>query len=199
MKDLTPFPGVLHRGKRGSVLLNHEQLQWFTAAIQEYPVKYIAKKMGVSHMTVERLIARAGLQKKHFNIFKTYYMRHPEKLKARNEKIRQKRIKLVRREKFNLRMGLHQESNVYVTNFCLTNNDCFRRYKLCNDGYTVPRTGRFATDDPKTFYYDEHTKRHKIMEKHMMAEGYIFKPLPGKTDDRSTGSQTDYSLREWML
>ena len=200
MKDLEPFPGKLHRGKRRSVLLNEEQKRWFAAAILEYPLEYIGKKMGVCYDTVEGLIDRLGLQRgARFNGFQTYYKIHPEELKKRNEKIRKSRMKLIKREKFNLRMGLHQETNVYVNINSMTHTQYIRRVRLRQDGYTVPRMGRFSNDDPMVYFYDEHTKRHKIMERHMVAEGYSFKPLPTKTDDREARPPMEHRLRDWML
>lgn len=200
MKDLTPFPGKLHRGTRRSVLLNEEQRQWFAAAVLEYPIDYIGKKMGVSYVTVQRLIDRLGLERgARFNGFQTYYKIHPEELQKRNEKIGKKRAKLIKREKFNLRMGLHQETNVYVNINVMTNMQCHRRVRLRQDGYTVPRMGRFTNDDPMVYYYDEHTKRHPVMERHMVAEGYSFKPLPSKTDEPAIRRPVEHRLREWML
>ena len=200
MKDLEPFPGKLHRGKRRSVLLNEEQKRWFAAAILEYPLEYIGKKMGVCYDTVEGLIDRLGLQRgARFNGFQTYYKIHTEELKKRNEKIRKSRMKLIKREKFNLRMGLHQETNVYVNINSMTHTQYIRRVRLRQDGYTVPRMGRFSNDDPMVYFYDEHTKRHKIMERHMVAEGYSFKPLPTKTDDREARPPMEHRLRDWML
>ena len=200
MKDLEPFPGKLHRGKHRRVLLTEEQRQWFAAAVLEYPFVYIAKKMGVCYNTVEGLIDKLGLQRgPRLNGFKTYYKLHPEELKKRNEKIRHKRMKLIKREKFNLRMGLHQETNVYVNINVMTNTQYIRRVRLRQDGYTVPRMGRFTNDDPMVYFYDEHTKRHKIMERHMVAEGYSFKPLPSKTDEPATQRPMEHRLREWML
>ena len=200
MKDLTPYPGKLHRGKRRSVLLNEEQRQWFAAAVLEYPFVYIAKKMGVCYNTVEGLIDKLGLQRgPRLNGFKTYYKIHPEKLKERNEKIGQKRAKLIKREKFNLRMGLHQETNVYVNINAMTQTQYIRRMRLRADGYTVPRMGRFVNDDPMVYYYDEKTKRHPMMERHMIAEGYSFKPLPNKADDREARRPMEHRLRDWML
>ena len=115
MKDLEPFPGKLHRGKHRRVLLTEEQRQWFAAAVLEYPIEYIGKKMGVCYMTVARLIDTLGLPRgRRFNGSQIFYKIYPEKLKERNEKIGQKRAKLIKREKFNLRLGLHQETNVYV-------------------------------------------------------------------------------------
>lgn len=200
MKDLTPFPGKLHRGTRRSVLLNAEQRQWFAAAVLEYPIEYIGKKMGVCYMTVARLIDTLGLPRgRRFNGSRIFYKIYPEKLKERNEKIRQKRMKLIKREKFNLRMGLHQESNVYVNVNRLTQTQYIRRVRLRQDGYTVPRMGRFCNDDPMVYYYDEHTKRHPIMERHMVAEGYSFKPLPSKTDEPAIRRPVEHRLRDWML
>lgn len=200
MKDLTPFPGKLHRGTRRSVLLNEEQRQWFAAAILEYPIEYIGKKMGVCYMTVARLIDTLGLPRgRRFNGSQIFYKIHPEELQKRNEKIRQKRMKLIKREKFNLRMGLHQETNVYVNINSMSNTQYIRRVRLRQDGYTVPRTGRFTNDDPMVYYYDEHTKRHPMMERHMVAEGYSFKPLSSKTDDREARSPMEHRLRDWML
>ena len=200
MKDLEPFPGKLHRGKRRSVLLNEEQKRWFAAAILEYPLEYIGKKMGVCYDTVEGLIDRLGLQRgARFNGFQTYYKIHPEELKKRNEKIRKSRMKLIKREKFNLRMGLHQETNVYVNINSMTHTQYIRRVRLRQDGYTVPRMGRFSNDDPMVYFYDEKTKRHPMMERHMVAEGYSFKPLPTKTDDREARPPMEHRLRDWML
>ncbi len=200
MKDLTPFPGKLHRGTRRSVLLNEEQRQWFAAAILEYPIEYVGKKMGVCYMTVARLIDTLGLPRgRRFNGSQIFYKIYPEKLKERNEKIRKARMKLIKREKFNLRMGLHQESNVYVNVNRLTQTQCIRRTRLRADGYTVPRMGRFTNDDPMVYYYDEHTKRHPVMERHMVAEGYSFKPLPSKTDEPAIRRPVEHRLRDWML
>jgi hypothetical protein len=200
MKDLEPFPGKLHRGKRRSVLLNEEQRRWFAAAILEYPIEYIGKKMGVCYMTVARLIDTLGLPRgRRFNGSQIFYKIYPEKLKERNEKIGQKRTKLIKREKFNLRMGLHQETNVYVNINSMTHTQYIRRVRLRQDGYTVPRMGRFTNDDPMVYYYDEKTKRHPIMERHMEAEGYSFKPLPSKTDDREARRPMEHRLRDWML
>lgn len=200
MKDLTPFPGKLLRGTRRSVLLNEEQRQWFAAAILEYPIEYIGKKMGVCYMTVVRLIDTLGLPRgRRFNGSQIFYKIHPEELKKRNEKIRQKRMKLIKREKFNLRMGLHQETNVYVNINAMTNTQNIRRVRLRQDGYTVPRMGRFCNDDPMVYYYDEHTKRHPVMERHMVAEGYSFKPLPSKTDEPAIRRPVEHRLRDWML
>ena len=200
MKDLTPFPGKLQRGTRRSVLLNEEQRQWFAAAILEYPIEYIGKKMGVCYMTVVRLIDTLGLPRgRRFNGSQIFYKIYPEKLKERNEKIRQKRMKLIKREKFNLRMGLHQETNVYVNINAMTQTQNIRRVRLRADGYTVPRMGRFTNDDPMVYYYDAHTKRHPVMERHMVAEGYSFKPLPSKTDEPAIRRPVEHRLREWML
>lgn len=200
MKDLEPFPGKLHRGKHRRVLLAEEQRQWFAAAVLEYPIEYIGKKMGVCYMTVARLIDTLGLPRgRRFNGSQIFYKIHPEELKKRNEKIRQKRMKLIKREKFNLRMGLHQETNVYVNINVMTHTQYIRRVRLRQDGYTVPRMGRFTNDDPMVYYYDEHTKRHPIMERHMVAEGYSFKPLPSKTDEPATRRPMEHRLREWML
>lgn len=200
MKDLESFPGKLTRGKRRSVLLNEEQRQWFAAAILEYPIEYIGKKMGVCYMTVARLIDTLGLPRgRRFNGSQIFYKIYPEKLKERNEKIRQKRMKLIKREKFNLRMGLHQETNVYVNINSMTQTQYIRRVRLRQDGYTVPRMGRFTNDDPMVYYYDAHTKRHPMMERHMVAEGYSFKPLPNKTDEPATRRPMEHRLRDWML
>lgn len=199
MKGLPDMPGVLHRGKRKTVILDEEQKKWFIDSVPYFPMAYIAGKMGVNYMTVQRLIDRLGLRKEHFNGFKTYYKLHPEELQKRNEKIRQKRMKLIKREKFNLRMGLHQETNVYVNINSMSNTQYIRRVRLRQDGYTVPRMGRFTNDDPMVYYYDEHTKRHPMMERHMVAEGYSFKPLSSKTDDREARSPMEHRLREWML
>lgn len=200
MKDLEPFPGKLHRGTRRSVLLNEEQRQWFAAAVIEYPIEYIGKKMGVCYMTVARLIDTLGLPRgRRFNGSQIFYKIYPEKLKERNEKIRKARMKLIKREKFNLRMGLHQETNVYVNINSMTHTQYIRRVRLRQDGYTVPRMGRFCNDDPMVYYYDEHTKRHPIMERHMVAEGYSFKPLPTKTDEPETRRLMEHRLRDWML
>lgn len=200
MKDLTPFPGKLQRGIRRSVLLNEEQKRWFAAAVLEYPIEYIGKKMGVCYMTVVRLIDTLGLPRgRRFNGSKIFYKIHPEELKKRNEKIRQKRMKLIKREKFNLRMGLHQETNLYVNINSMTQTQNIRRVRLRADGYVVPRMGRFTNDDPMVYYYDEHTKRHPVMERHMVAEGYSFKPLPSKTDEPAIRRPVEHRLREWML
>ena len=200
MKDLEPFPGKLHRGKRRRVLLFDDQRRWLAVAIREYPLEYIRKKMGVSYVTVQRLIDRLGLERgARFNGFQTYYKIHPEELKKRNEKIRKARMKLIKREKFNLRMGLHQETNVYVNINAMTDTQYQRRVRLRQDGYTVPRMGRFTNDDPMVYYYDEHTKRHPMMERHMVAEGYSFKPLSSKTDEPATRRPMEHRLREWML
>lgn len=199
MKGLPDMPGVLHRGKRKTVILDEEQKKWFIDSVPYFPMAYIAEKMGVNYMTVQRLIDRLGLRKEHFNGFKTYYKLHPEELQKRNEKIRQKRMKLIKREKFNLRMGLHQETNVYVNINSMSNTQYIRRVRLRQDGYTVPRMGRFTNDDPMVYYYDEHTKRHPMMERHMVAEGYSFKPLPTKTDEPATRRPMEHRLREWML
>ena len=200
MKDLEPFPGKLHRGKRRRVLLFDDQRRWLAVAIREYPLEYIRKKMGVSYVTVQRLIDRLGLERgARFNGFQTYYKIHPEELQKRNEKIGQKRAKLIKREKFNLRMGLHQETNVYVNINAMTHTQYIRRVRLRQDGYTVPRMGRFTNDDPMVYYYDGHTKRHPIMERHMSVEGYSFKPLPTKTDEPATRRPMEHRLREWML
>lgn len=200
MKDLTPFPGKLQRGIRRSVLLNEEQKRWFAAAILEYPIEYIGKKMGLCYMTVARLIDTLGLPRgRRFNGSQIFYKIYPEKLKERNEKIGQKRAKLIKREKFNLRMGLHQETNLYVNINSMTQTQNIRRVRLRADGYTVPRMGRFTNDDPMVYYYDEHTKRHPIMERHMVAEGYSFKPLPSKTDEPAIRRPVEHRLREWML
>ena len=171
MKELPDMPGVLHRGKRKAVILDEEQKRWFIDFVPYFPMSYIAAKMGVNCMTVHRLIVRLGLPNEHFKGFKTYYKLHPEELKKRNEKIRQKRMKLIRREKFNLRMGLHQETSVYVNINPMTRTQHIRRVRLRQDGYTVPRMGRFTNDDPMVYYYDAHTKRHPMMERHMVAEG----------------------------
>lgn len=200
MKDLTPFPGKLHRGTRRSVLLNEEQRQWFAAAVLEYPIEYVGKKMGVCYITVTRLIDTLGLPRgRRFNGSQIFYKIYPEKLKERNEKIRKARMKLIKREKFNLRMGLHQETNVYVNINSMTHTQNSRRVRLRQDGYTVPRMGRFTNDDPTVYYYDAHTKRHPIMERHMVAEGYSFKPLPSKTDEPATRRPMEHRLRDWML
>lgn len=200
MKDLTPFPGKLHRGTRRSVLLNEEQKRWFAAAILEYPIEYIGKKMGVCYITVVRLIDTLGLPRgRRFNGPQIFYKIYPEKLKERNEKIRKARMKLIKREKFNLRMGLHQETNVYVNIISMTHTQNIRRVRLRQDGYTVPRMGRFCNDDPMVYYYDEHTKRHPVMERHMVAEGYSFKPLPSKTDEPAIRRPVEHRLRDWML
>lgn len=200
MKDLTSFPGKLHRGTRRSVLLNEEQRQWFAAAVLEFPIEYVGKKMGVCYMTVTRLIDTLGLPRgRRFNGSQIFYKIYPEKLKERNEKIRKARMKLIKREKFNLRMGLHQETNVYVNINSLTHTQNSRRVRLRQDGYTVPRMGRFCNDDPMVYYYDAHTKRHPIMEWHMVAEGYSFKPLPSKTDEPATRRPMEHRLRDWML
>ena len=199
MKELPDMPGVLHRGKRKTVILDEEQKKWFIDSVPYFPMAYIAEKMGVNYMTVQRLIDRLGLRKEHFNGFKTYYKLHPEELQKRNEKIRQKRMKLIKREKFNLRMGLHQETNVYVNINSMSNTQYIRRVRLRQDGYTVPRMGRFTNADPMVYYYDEHTKRHPMMERHMVAEGYSFKPLPSKTDEPATRRPMEHRLREWML
>ena len=200
MKDLEPFPGKLTRGEKRMVLLNEEQRQWFAAAILEYPLEYIGKKMGVCYMTVARLIDTLGLPRgRRFNGSQIFYKIYPEELKKRNEKIRKARMKLIKREKFNLRMGLHQETNVYVNINSMTHTQYIRRWRLRQDGYTVPRMGRFVNDDPMVYYYDKKTKRHKMMERHMVAEGYIFKPLPTKTDEPTTRRPAEQRLRYWML
>ena len=200
MKDLTPMPGELQRDEHRCFYLNEEQRRWFEDAVCNFSMRYVADKMGVSYKTVSKLIDKLGLgDVRGYQSATTYYKLHPELLKARNEKISQRRKKLIRRERFNMRMGLHQESNVYLSPYSLSRNDYVRRIRLRQDGYTIPRTGRFVTDDPKTFYYDKDTKRHKIMERHMEKEGYVFKPLSSRPKGHRSGCPDDHSLREWML
>ena len=200
MKDLTPMPGELHRDEHRCFYLTEEQRRWFEDAVRNYSMRYVSKKMGVSDMTVSALIDKFGLRKvRGYQSATTYYKLHPELLRARNEKISQRRKKLIRRERFNMRMGLHQESNVYLSPYSLSLTDYSRRSQLRRDGYVVPRTGRFVNDDPKTFYYDKDTKRHKVMERHMEKEGYVFKPLSSRPKGHRSGCPDDHSLREWML
>lgn len=200
MKDLTPIPGELHRDEHRCFYLSEEQRRWFEDAVRNYSMRYVSTKMGVSDKTVSVLINKFGLRKvRGYQSATTYYKQHPELLRARNEKISQRRKKLIRRERFNIRMGLHQESNVYLSSYSFSRTDYVRRARLRKDGYTVPRMGRFVSDDPKVYYYDEHTVRHKIMEQHMEAEGYSFKLLPDKTDDRATERPVEHRLRDWML
>jgi transposase len=200
MKDLTPMPGELHRGEHQCIYLTEEQRRWFEVAVRNYSMRYVADKMGVSDKTVSKLINKFGLRKvRGYQSATTYYKLHPELLKARNEKIRQRRKKLIRRERFNIRMGLHQESNIYLSPYSLSLTDYSWRSQLRRDGYVVPRTGRFVTDDPKTFYFDKHTKRHKVIERHMEKEGYAFKPLSSRPKGHRSVCPDDHSLREWML
>ena len=200
MNDLTPMPGELQRGKHRCIYLTEEQRRWFEDAVCNFSMRYVADKMGVSDKTVLKFIDKFGLRKvRGYQSATTYYKLHPELLRARNEKISQRRKKLIRRERFNIRMGLHQESNVYLSPYSLSRTDYMRRIRLRQDGYTIPRTGRFINDDPKTFYYDEDTKRHKIMEQHMVNEGYVFKPLSSRSKGHRSDCPDDHSLREWML
>ena len=200
MKDLTPIPGELQRGKHRRIYLTEEQRRWFENAVRDFSMRYVADKMGVSNKAVLALIKKLGLgDVRGYRSATTYYKLHPELLKARNEKISQRRKKLIRRERFNIRMGLHQESNVYLRPYSLSRTDYMRRIRLRQDGYTIPRTGRFVTDDPKTFYYDKDTKRHKVMERHMEKEGYVFKPLSSRPKGHRSDCPDDHSLREWML
>ena len=200
MKDLTPMPGELHRGEHQCIYLTEEQRRWFEDAVRNFSMRYVSKKMGVSDKTVLALIKKLGLGNVRGNRSATaYYKLHPELLKARNEKISQRRKKLIRRERFNIRMGLHQESNVYLSPYSLSRTDYMRRIRLRQDGYTIPRADRFVIDDPKTFYYDKDTKRHKIMEQHMVKEGYVFKPLSSRPKGHRLDCPDDHSLREWML
>ena len=200
MNDLTPIPGELQRDEHRCFYLTEEQRRWFEDAVRNFSMRYVSKKMGVSDKTVSALIDKFGLRKvRGYQSATTYYKLHPELLKARNEKIRQRRKKLIRRERFNIRMGLHQESNVYLSPYSLSKNDYMRRIRLRQDGYTIPRTGRFVNDDPKTFYFDKDTKRHKIMEQHMVKEGYVFKPLSSRPKGHRLDCSDDHSLREWML
>ena len=200
MNDLTPIPGELQRDEHRCFYLNEEQRRWFEDAVRNFSMRYVAKKMGVSDKTVSKLIDKFGLRKvRGYQSATTYYKLHPELLKARNEKISQRRKKLIRRERFNIRMGLHQESNVYLSPYSLSRTDYCRRFQLRRDGYVVPRTGRFVTDDPKTFYFDKHTKRHKVIERHMEKEGYVFKPLSSRPKGHRSDCPDDHSLREWML
>lgn len=138
----------------------------FEDAVRNFSMRYVSKKMGVSDMTVSALIDKFGLRKvRGYQSATTYYKLHPELLKARNEKISQRRKKLIRRERFNIRMGLHQESNVYLSPYSLSLTDYSRRSQLRRDGYVVPRTGRFVNDDPKAFYYDKDTFQSTRMNK----------------------------------
>ena len=200
MNDLSPIPGELQRGEHRCIYLTEEQRRWFEDAVRNFSMRYVSKKMGVSDKTVLALIDKFGLRKvRGYQSATTYYKLHPELLKARNEKISQRRKKLIRRERFNIRMGLHQESNVYLSPYSLSRTDYCRRFQLRRDGYVVPRTGRFVTDDPKTFYFDKHTKRHKVIERHMEKEGYVFKPLSSRPKGHRSDCPDDHSLREWML
>ena len=200
MNDLSPIPGVLQRDEQRCFYLTEEQRQWFEDAVRNFSMRYVSKKMGVSDKTVSKFIDKFGLRKvRGYQSATTYYKLHPELLRARNEKISQRRKKLIRRERFNMRMGLHQESNVYLSPYSLSRNDYVRRIRLRQDGYTIPRTGRFVNDDPKTFYYDKDTKRHKVMERLMENEGYVFKPLSSRPTGHRSGCPDDHSLREWML
>ena len=149
MKDLTPLPGELQRDEHRCFYINEEQRRWFEDAVRNYSMRYVSKKMGVSNKTVLALIKKLGLgDVRGYRSATTYYKLHPELLKARNEKISQRRKRLIRRERFNIRMGLHQESNVYLSRYSLSRTDYWRRFQLRRDGYVVPRTGRFVTDDP---------------------------------------------------
>ena len=200
MKDLTPMPGELQRGKHRCIYLTEEQRRWFENAVRDFSMRYVGDKMGVSDKTGLALIKKLGLgDVRGYRSATTNYKLHPELLKARNEKISQRRKNLIRRERFNIRMGLHQESNVYLSPYSLSRTDSWRRFQLRRDGYVVPRTGRFVNDDPKTFYYDKDTKRHKVMERHMEKEGYVFKPLSSRPKGHRSDCPDDHSLREWML
>lgn len=46
MKDLEPFPGKLHRGKRRRVLLFDDQRRWLAVAIREYPLSTFGRRWG---------------------------------------------------------------------------------------------------------------------------------------------------------
>lgn len=207
MESFRPFPGVIHRQGRGSnggqIFLTDDQVAWMREGSKILKRSELAAMMGISVSSFAHLKARLGL--KGINPDRPGYARaryfdeHPDAKKKMYEKMAATRRKTIRRERFNIAMGLHQETRLHLVEHPMTSAEGSRRYRLKQAGYIVPNVRKIENYPyRRIFYYDDDTHRLPRTEARMKAEGFTFLPIV-KRRRNGGGAMDDRSLAEWML
>lgn len=207
MESFRPFPGVIRRQGRGKcggqIFLTDDQVAWMREGSKILKRSELAAMMGISVSSFGHLKARLGL--KGINPDRPgyararYFAEHPDAKKKMYEKMAATRRKTIRRERFNIAMGLHQETRLHLVEHPMTSAEGSRRYRLKQAGYIVPNVRKIENYPyRRIFYYDDDTHRLPRTEARMKAEGFTFLPIV-KRRRNGGGAMDDRSLAEWML
>lgn len=207
MESFRPFPGVILRQGRGSnggqIFLTDDQVAWMREGSKILKRSELAAMMGISVSSFGHLKTRLGL--KGINPDRLghsrarYFAEHPDAKKKMYEKMATTRRKTIRRERFNIAMGLHQETRLLLVEHPMTSTERSSRYRLKQAGYIVPNVRKIENYPyRRIFYYDDDTHRLPRTEARMKAEGFTFLPIE-KRRRNGGGAMDDRSLAEWML
>lgn len=207
MESFRPFPGVIHRHGRGKcggqIFLTDDQVAWMREGSKILNRSELAAMMGIGVSSFSHLKKRLGLKginpDRPGQARTRYFDEHPDAKKKMYEKAAATRRKTIRRERFNIAMGLHQETRLRLVEHPMTNVEGTRRYRLKQSGYIVPNA-RLQEYYPyrRIFYYDDDTHRLPRTEARMKAEGFTFLPIQRRRRN-SSGAMDDRKLAEWML
>lgn len=195
---IPPFPGKVRKNRYGCVLYTKRQWQWVTRYYPYTSTRYMAEQVGVSFTSFKKLCIRHGLKKVDgFYERKAYFAARPDKLEGWHKSV----MKRIRRERFNIRMGLHQETRIRLYLRPYSQKQKALRFRGRKMGY---RTLSYLLEgDPRRWiiYYDEGMRRHTVYERHSERLGFSFRPSSEMFPGRNTGtaSVTTRSMSDWML
>lgn len=207
MESFRPFPGVIRRhghGKcGGQIFLTDDQVAWMREGSKILKRSELAAMMGICVSSFSHLKKKLGL--KGINPDRSgqartrYFAEHPDAKKKMYEKMAATRRKTIRRERFNIRMGLHQETRLNLVEHRMTFAERSMRYRLKQAGYIVPNVRKIENYPyRRIFYYDDDTHRLPRTESRMKAEGFTFLPIEKRRRNGSVAVD-DRKLAEWML
>lgn len=184
------------------IVLNEVQAKWFRKFYPNSSNQWMADELGVARSSIRYIARRLGVEKvPDYNPRFEGWRRSPES----REKLRVKRLKLIRRERLNLRMGLHREGKLHLVEHPYTSQQTTARKRGKQMGYVT--FSQCDDDDPRryTLYYADELLRHHRYERFARTIGLHFAPLSSFKGYKATGGDnyaarpTERKLSEWML
>ena len=201
-----PFPGQLVKGNNYKWKITQEQIDWLCKYFPEYENRILMKKSGMNHSLLHRLARQYGLRKSE-KAMKRIIKKHAKQVKRtceRNgyyesmrgkqpsplcrearkmiEKESRYRREVIRKEKLRMAYGLDRKTRLPTVVICrFTRSQTSHRFNARKKGYIIPEDCSEMGDTRYVIWYDDDTKRSRIMERNLIKDG--FKVLPYYEED----------------
>lgn len=198
MTDCIPDPGKakMNSRKRGYILTD-AQREWFAKWYPITPAKYMAEKLGVYYNWISFYARAHGLKRKPgISLRERYFELCPEAREHHAEAHR----RIVKRERFNVRMGLHQETGIVIGR--MTDAQYNLRHRMKQRGYIIFSWRQQGDPLRYTVCYDRNTRRSAQVERNAAKHGITVCDIRSLTKRHGSGdsdASDRNNIRHWML